>query len=541
MNRFGAAPVLGLAVAIIVGALVAIPPAGAQETPTRVGFTWEMAQRYGIDRDRDGRIEIENSLRHVTGRDMPCTGDCAPQRFRVTMTAMPDPGAWGIPDDLVSYEWRISGPAGSGTYFRSAPSLTVHLPEGAHDVDLRVTVRVLWGSITLRSRGSMDVDDLVVVALGDSYAGGEGNPVVPLDGGDPALWADASDPEVEALHALAHRSSVGWPSQVAGALEIGDRHTSVTFIDLAASSARIGSGVIRPHSFLDLPSQLEELERVLGGRSIDVLFLQVGGNDIGFSQLIRELVDADPLLDPICYDTMIANAWASVRDGRWDRDASLGYDPPFAIVCRSSGGMRTSRPGLDGLDREFDTLAARLAEFDIGRVLIVEYPDPTGSQVDGGVCEEIVGDTTPPLGFHEVDEQEQQWGRELVLAPLNASIASAATRHGWTLVGGVSEAFLAGHGYCADWPDYGYPAEFHDAPFGLVDRLDFPEGWYRPPGPFGAPLVLNREPVSWYRTASQSAALQGPAPRFLTSGTLHPNELGHAAIARMALSVLRGD
>jgi hypothetical protein len=54
-------------------------------------------------------------------------------------------------------------------------------------------------------------------------------------------------------------------------------------------------------------------------------------------------------------------------------------------------------------------------------------------------------------------------------------------------------------------------------------------------------LLLTRGDVSWYRTASQSAALQGPTPRFLTAGTLHPNELGHAAIARLALTVLASD
>lgn len=532
---------IALAVALVV-ALTAAPGAGAaQDVPSRVGFTWEMAPRHGLDRDGDGRIEVENTHRYVNGRDEPCTTPCAPHRFRISATATPRPSDMGIPGEWVSYEWRIDGPTGSGTYFRSTPDLTLYLAEGRHDVDLRVTVTVLWGSVTLRERGTIEVDDLLVVALGDSYASGEGSPEVPRAGDEPARWADATDPAVEESHALAHRSTVGWPAQVAAALEVGDRHTSVTFVDLAASSARIGAGILRPHPFLDLPAQITLLEEIVGSRRIDVLLLQAGGNDIGFSQLIRELVDADPLLDPICYDTMVDNAWQSVRDGRWDREVSLGYDPPFSIVCRSNGGIRTSRPGLDGLGREFDALASRLAALDVGRIVVVEYPDPTGSHVDGGVCEEIVGDTTPPLGFHEVDEREQQWGRDYVLGPLNATIAAAASRHGWTFVDGVSEAFLAGHGYCAEWPDYGYPAAFDDAPFLLRDRLDFPSGWYRPPGPFGAAALLNRGPASWYRTASQSAALQGPAPRFLTSGTLHPNELGHAEIARMVLSVLAGD
>jgi lysophospholipase L1-like esterase len=530
-----------LAVAMTAGALAATPPAPAQEVPTRIGFTWEMAPRFGVDRDGDGRVEIENTYAHVHSRGAPCSGPCPLQRFRVTLRATPDPALYGIPSGLVSYEWRIAGPGGMATHLRSHPELNLRLPEGLHSIDLRTEVRVLWGTVTLRRRGTIDVDDLLVAAIGDSYASGEGNPDAPLRGDTPALWADASDPAVEAEHALAHRSTVGWPAQLATALEVGDRHTSVTFVDLAASSARIGAGVLRPHPFLDLPAQLEQLEEAVGDRRIDVLLLQVGGNDIGFSQLIRELVDADPIFDPICYDTMIDNVRASVVDGRWDRTASLGYDPPFGIVCRPGGGERASRVGLVGLPGEIDALAVRLRSFDIDRVLIAEYPDPTGSGSGGELCEEIVGDATPPFGFHEVDEREQQWGRDQVVAPLNETIRSAAARHGWVAVTGVADSFLEGHGYCAPWPDYGYPAEFYDLPLLRRDPLRFPEGWYRPPGPYGAPLLLTRADVSWYRTASQSAALQGPAPRFLTSGTLHPNELGHAAIARLALALVGGD
>lgn len=525
---------------LIVVSLLAVPgEVEAGEVPTRASFTWSMAQRTGLDRDGDGRIEIENSLRHVTGRSEPCPG-CPPQRFRVTMTARPSPTTSGLADASFDYEWRIAGPTGYGTYFRSSPVLDVRLPEGEHAVELRVRVTVGWGSVTLLARDTIEVDDVVVVALGDSYASGEGNPDEPRFGDDQARWADASDPAVELAHALAHRSSVGWPSRVANFLEVGDPHTSVTFVDLAASSARIGAGILGPHAFLDIPGQLDDLAAVLGDRTIDVLLIQIGGNDVGFSQVIRQLVEADPFTDPICYDRMVENVWASVRDGRWDRDVSLGYDPPVSIVCRSSGGISRTRPGLDGLAAEFDLLASALARFEPARTFLIEYPDPSGSKDTGETCEEIVGDTTPPLGFHEVDEREQQWARDRVLAPLNAELAFAAARHGWSYVGGVADAFLAGHGYCAPWPDYGYPESYRNTPSLFRDRLDHPSGWYRVPGGGGLPFQATRGDVTWYRTASQSAVLQGPTPRFRTAGTLHPNELGHAAMARLVLTdVLR--
>ena len=69
-------------------------------------------------------------------------------------------------------------------------------------------------------------------------------------------------------------------------------------------------------------------------------------------------------------------------------------------------------------------------------------------------------------------------------------IARAARAHGWTLVGGVGEAF-AGHGICAR------PAQ-----------------------------------QVWVRTLAQSWFWLGGAPSSRIAGTLHPNRSGHRAIAR---------
>jgi lysophospholipase L1-like esterase len=543
MRRLLVAPLLLLALTGVALGATEEGEAGARsdDVPTRAGFTWEMGPRYGIDRDGDGRIEIENSYEYVNGRRTRCDADCPQQRFKVALEAFPSAASYGLDPSRVRYEWRISGPAGSATHMAASPTLHVRLPEGIHDIDLRVKVRVLWGSITLRHRSTIDVNDLLVVALGDSYASGEGSPEIRVDGSREALWADASDPAVEEMHALAHRSTVGWPAQVAAALEVADPRSSVTFVDLAATSARVGSGILGPQSFLGLPAQMDQLEEIIGTRSIDVLLLQIGGNDIGFSNVITELVDADPLLDPICYETMLDNIGRSVADGRWDRDASLDYDPPFGLSCAPSGGSTPSRAGLDGLSDEYRRLAGRLRTLDVGQVLIVEYPDPSGSDVDGGICEEIVGDVTAPFGFHEVDEDEQSWGRTHVLQPLNREVAAAANEHGWVLVDGIAAEFMEGHGYCAAWPDYGYPADVAGGSPQGRDRLDHPDGWYRRPSIGDGMPILPAEPVSWYRTAGQSAVLQGPTPRFLTSGTLHPNELGHAAIARAVLTVIATD
>lgn len=532
-----------LALAIALSAPIALAPAGSgarasQTAPTRVSFTWELDDRFGLDADGDGLIEIENTAEYAHQRHRgSCPGACPPVRLWTTLTAAPAPGELGLAESgVLTYEWRLGGPGGSSTYHRTKPLLRLLLPEGRHDVDLRVRVRLPWGSITLRSRGTMMIDDLLVAALGDSYPSGEGSPDSARDGGS-ARWADATDPIQRQAHDAAHRSTVAWPARVALALEDSDRHTSVTFVDLAASGALIDRGLLGPRATPAVDAQLDELARIVQERTVDIMLVQVGGNDAGFSRVISGLVAADPQLNPICYEVMLENVWAAAADGIWDRGVAVRYDPPFSFSCRSTGGRSPIVPGLDGLGEALDRLARGLERLDVGEVYLVEYPDPTG-RATGETCDEIVGDVTAPFPFHEVDEAEQGAGITRMLQPLNRHLEQAADRHGWHYVGGVSTAFARGHGYCAPWPDYGYPAEFRELPFLTSRRIDFPDGWYRTPGRYGGGVTLNQGAVSWYRTAAQSARLQGPAPRFLTSGTLHPNELGHLAIARIVLDAI---
>jgi hypothetical protein len=190
--------------------------------------------------------------------------------------------------------------------------------------------------------------------------------------------------------------------------------------------------------------------------------------------------------------------------------------------------------GFDGLAAEFDRLGTEIDRLlSPERTVITEYPDPTGYS-DGettGVCDEIVEDAAP-LGLHEISRDEQILGREMVVVPLNRVIREAAARHGWLYTEGVSDAFARGHGYCADWPDY----RSERSGVSIDQRLADPDSWYRNGTTAGtAPM---EGPVSWYRTAGQSVALQGPDSRVDTTGTMHPNELGHLAIAESVLALV---
>lgn len=534
-------------VAVLTASVIVLPAPATGSLgvrPVEPSFTWSMPDRYGVDRDRDGIIDLPNTAAYVQGADPgTCVADCGPPEFPVEFLASIDGAVEAGTIAIVTYEWTLH-PAGGEprTYARHDPRLTVRLPEGRVDVRLRVLIDVPFITFYLATRDTITVDDVLVVAIGDSYASGEGNPEVRRGvAGDDPVWADGvGDPAVEADHAAARRSSAAWPSQVALALERSQSGSSVTFVSVAASSATVARGLLGPQN-ASLPlAQVPRVAELVGERQIDLLLVTIGGNDIGFSRLIAGLVDADSWLDPICYETDLGNVWASVADGQWNRASRLAWriGDPFRIRCRTvrtDGGATLA--GLQGLPAELDRLAEALGDLGPRRVLVMEYPDPTGYS-DGPlpeVCDEIIGDAAP-LGLHEIDRSEQLLGRSEVLVPLNAAIRDAARRHGWGLVTGVSAAFTAGHGYCAEWPDYGYPAEF-GGPFPVLrDRLDHPDAWYRAPGLDSTPLLPG--PVSWYRTAGQSVVLQGPDSRTATTGTMHPNELGHRAMANLALAVL---
>jgi lysophospholipase L1-like esterase len=377
----------------------------------------------------------------------------------------------------------------------------------------------------------LQVEDLLVVAIGDSYASGEGNPEQP--GADPR-WADGGgDPAVEAAHAAARRSTVGWPARVALALEREDSLSSVTFVSVAASGASIERGVLGPQPDVAERSQIDQVVRLVGDRPIDVLLVSVGGNDIGFSRIVEALVDADPLFDPICYGTDLDNTWASAVDGDWTRTSGLAPGLPFGLECRTEySGDRNPVAGLAGLPGEYDRLAAAIGRLEPGRVVITEYPDPTGGA--DATCREIVGDAFGAFRFLEISRSEQEEGRRRVIEPLNAAVREAAERHGWAHAAGIADRFADGHGYCGDWPDY-RPAGGSGGP----DR-DRTEEWYRNPGAEAVLPAVDDSPTSWYRTAEQSVILQGPDLPYRTTGTMHPNELGHAVIAGAVLAALAG-
>jgi len=510
-------------------------------------FAASMPDRFGGDADADGLIDLPNTAAYVRpGVEAGC-GPACPPRFTLMLDAAASRATMGETSlEISSYRWEIDGPGARHLVRREAgPHLELQLAEGRYQVSLEVEAALPWGGgARARSRSEVSVEDLLVVAVGDSYASGEGNPERPRRDRAGAIWADApGDLATAASHAAAHRSTVAWPALAALELERKDPATSVTFISLAATSARVGMGLLEAQPGVASRGQIDQVAALVGERRIDLLLLSIGGNDVGFARIVRGLVDADRLADPICYGTDLRNVWEAAQDGDWNRGSKLGFGLPWGVTChQTTTSGRPVLPGLDGLGAELDRLAQAIQErLDVGAVYLMEYPDPTGGGEDEGGCGEIVGDVTPPFGFHEINSAEQAEGRERVVAPLNRILAEAAARHGWALVAGPAAAFAAGHGYCAARPEYPGARSDAGSPGAAGGGAAGVATWYRHPAAWDSAGALSWEGVSWYRTAAQSVALQGPDRAWDNAGTLHPNELGHLAMARFFLRLVAGD
>lgn len=536
----GAVAAVGAILTLALGA----PAAGAVGRPwvptvpvVRPGFSAAMPDRFGTDADGDGIIDLPNTAAYVQGCPAGCAG---PVRFTLRLDASPSRASLaGAPLPITGYGWRISGPDGLVAERATAsPVVEFRLPEGSYRVALDVRADLGWGTATGRAEREVVVEDVLVVAMGDSYASGDGNPEQAREStGREAVWADSpGDDAAEAAHAAAHRSTAAWPALVGLALERADPSTSVTFVSVAATGARVSRDLLAPGREGSVPSQLEQVAQLVGERTIDALLVSAGGNDVGFPLIVRGLVDADPQADPVCYAVDVENVWRSTLDGDWNRGSALGFSLASGVGCRATEESgRPVLPGLAALPARLDDLAGQIgAALDVEEVYLMEYPDPTGAGEDGSRCAEIAGDLTPPFGFHEIDTAEEEAAVARVLDPLNSLLAEAASRHGWAVVGGVAGAFARGHGYCADPPAYAGAGD--DGGPGLPALSSAPV--YRHPGREDLTAFRSLPGVSWYRTAAQSVALQGPSARWETTGTLHPNELGHLSMAAAVLAAM---
>ena len=240
-----------------------------------------------------------------------------------------------------------------------------------------------------------DFDDALIVALGDSFISGEGNPDVPsvialsdqTDIFARPSWGDKVQKDVHLIRearwwdAPCHRSLLSWP--VLASLADAARHPqrATTLVHLGCSGAVIDDLIERGET--DLPgggnetqSQLTQLTTLLDAapkgwarRMPDRVLLSIGGNDIGFSGVLTTLT-----LPPNGFTIgPLATRYIGKKAGAVCPYRNTGR--PLSRLCHKK---RSAQARLEDLPHSFERLTSSLKGIgiDARTVFHAQYPNP---------------------------------------------------------------------------------------------------------------------------------------------------------------------
>jgi hypothetical protein len=445
------------------------------------------------------------------------------------------------------------------------------------------------------------VKDLLVVGMGDSFASGEGNPDVPVELDEsrrvqnlyPARKVPDRTGNAQWLDKLCHRSLYSYQMRAALQMAIEHPHGAVTYLGYACSGAAVEKGIIGPQSYVEYKSTdasaADPVVEALAGsrkdsemawflrenckvepkweggvwtcpgqqfkRPVDFVFLSIGGNDIGFANLV---------------------SWATLRGGPATRLASW-----FGVTVspdQFSAAMNSTLPqAYQHLARQFEKsmpLKNGDLAFDPSRVILTAYPDILADEngetckgvTDGGVAEDSFASNQSLDRFANwlVVRQDKLDAAHGQLELLYRKMRDLADANGWTFAGRAhTERPFKGHGFCAQRQDrLDDPAEALMVPcWGAAARptqtcqsgiFAKGNGW-RPydPATQNYPYALRQR---WVRTINDAYMImnqkvvdhfgyidEGSSAKDFTetTGGMHPSAEGHASLADAMMIDLR--
>ncbi|MBL8790234.1 MAG: hypothetical protein JNM45_07020 [Rhizobiales bacterium] len=476
-------------------------------------------------------------------------------------------------------DWRVNDSAPETAPCDEPVSLDIPWPTGA---TVSVAVQGEQGIST-----DLQVKDLLIAGLGDSFASGEGNPDVPVafseegrfrnlyprravnDNSGSARWMDET----------CHRSLYGHQLRAALQIAIENPHSAVTFLGYSCSGASVDEGIIGPQEHVEYESRNGQVTAVTGStkdtqmrwllrelclsrpeqendfwvcpgnqyrRKVDLLFLSVGGNDIGFSSLV---------------------AWATLRDNMTSKLAK--YFGATVSPGKFAENMKENLPGDYGRLAKAIELAVPLTDpqlgFDPSRVILTAYPDILEDET-GQVCP--AGEEGEDEDLYPANQSLDVWSSWLVVTPkrltsthdqlaaLHKRMGELAEDHGWRFAGRAYEDRpFRGHGFCARNSAAGNdPAEQLMMP--CVGKSERPtatctQSWsgkqrdWRPynPAKENYPYALRQRWVRTFNDAylavnqkviTRDGFIDANASESVfveTTGAMHPSAEGHAAMA----------
>lgn len=488
-------------------------------------------------------------------------------------------------------EWRVGGRAEPSATAPCEEHVTLDIP---YPAGAAVSVNVV-GERSIETE--IKVRDLLIAGLGDSFASGEGNPNVPVafnsqgrfrnqypkrainDARGNAQWSDE----------LCHRSLYSHQLRAALQIAIENTQVSVTFLGYSCSGASIEAGLLGPQSYVtyEVFRDSDDVRAVSGGkrdsqfywllrdichvrpekdigewvcpdkayrRTVDYLFLSIGGNDIGFSSLV---------------------SWVALRDS-----VSANLAKVFGATISASNFAENMRVVLPdayarlarALERGVPLVSGELG-YDPSRVVLTSYPDILVDE-RGDICVAgREGDADDQYPANQSLDFFASWLRvdsgriaaaHAQLKMLHKRMYDLAGDHGWTFSGRAYEDRpFRGHGFCAQaksrnsqpteqliMPCWG-KAESATATCSL--NLSGKERNWRPYDPQNEiyPYALRQRWVRTFNDAylvinekvlDREGRVQDDASRRLfseTTGAMHPSAEGQAAMADAILLDIR--
>jgi lysophospholipase L1-like esterase len=344
-------------------------------------FDWAMPESYGHALDANGLPEATQP------RSVPTY----PHKVELT-----------IKDCDPTGDYRISAP---GTTLRvlGRDGCTYTLDGFPRFGAYRVRVSIEQQGRVVEREEQVELEQWLIVSLGDSVASGEGVPERVLPGLR-ARWQNAQ----------CHRSAYAGPAVAARALAEWNPRIQVTFVHLACSGATIEKGLLGPYKGIAGPlfrprlrPQVDELKDL--PQPPTAVLVSVGANDVNFSGLTK-----------LCLLRHI-----------------------LRLGCFAGTGLGKRLAELPGLYGELADALAATKRVAPSRVFLTEYFDPTHGE-NGAPCGQL--ETVGRLKI--LGRRDVEAAYDNLLQPLNSEIAAAVKLRGWREITGVADVFRT-HGVCS--------------------------------------------------------------------------------------------
>jgi hypothetical protein len=387
--------------------------AGLPNPVAKLDFT--MQPRFGLDADKDGAIDLVPTPEDVSAlrlNQWPVTLDSC---------ASTDP----VGGTITNFFWKHVKPDGSNIVLASGAACRapVSLPAGLDKIALTTTTADGRATTT---NFDINVKNTFIVAMGDAYASGQGNPT--KDGAlvnkivwQPPVYGTAADD-------ACGRSANAGVARAAIALERQDPRSSVIFLDVSCAGAKIDSIAKTPQAPNTL-TQVALMKSILcakgwcvGTPTIDAVVLSVGISDLRTGMPDHMYACSGNSKQPAC------PTWGD-------------YGQAFLGDVFNLENYR------------FPELKAALSSAWVSKVFLAEYPDPSFSET-GALCTSMTLERAGATGNDVTLSAETVAFYSGIFKSLNDSIGRVAATNasaGWNLVGGMTSAFSK-HGYCA--PDH---------------------------------------------------------------------------------------